>query len=94
MSAENRIKELRKKAGLSQEKLGEEVGCNKSKISKLERGDQELTKNWMVRIAKALRKHGLTIAASDLLPTEHAFRDEQEKDTVETLRALRDSGNP
>jgi transcriptional regulator with XRE-family HTH domain len=32
----NRIYELRKKAGLSQEALGEELGCNKSKISKID----------------------------------------------------------
>ena len=50
----NRIRELRLAAGLSQEALGEYVGGTKAQISKLERGDRQLTQQWMERIAKAL----------------------------------------
>ena len=84
----NRIYELRKEAGLSQEQLGDELGCNKSKISKLENGNQELTQNWMNKIANALNKQGLTITSSDILPPEENFLDKEEKDIVESLRTL------
>lgn len=84
----NRIFEMRKIAGLSQEQLGEELGCNKSKISKLENGNQELTQNWMKKIANALNKHGLTITAADLLPAEEGYRDNDEKEIIESLRGL------
>lgn len=84
----NRIFELRKAAGLSQEQLGDDLDCNKSKISKLENGNQELTQNWMKKIANALNKHGLNITPSDLLPIEENYRDEEEKDIIESLRTL------
>lgn len=87
----NRIYELRKKTGMSQDALGEEIGCNKSKISKLENGNQELTQSWMVKIARALNKKGLKITASDLLPPDQSYFDETEQDYVETYRDLEDS---
>ena len=80
--------ELRKQAGLSQEQLGELVNCNKSKISKLENGKQELTQNWMIKISKALSKQGLIIVASDLLPHEQAYHDEKEREALETIRNM------
>ena len=38
-----RVKELRKKLGLTLEKFGEKLGIQKSAISKIERGDTNLT---------------------------------------------------
>ncbi len=87
----NRIHALRKQTGISQEVLGEEVGCNKSKISKLENGNQELTQNWMVKIANALNKYGLNITASDLLPPGQGFKDETEAEHIQAYRQLEDS---
>ena len=87
----NRIYELRKKTGISQEILGEEIGCNKSKISKLENGNQELTQNWMVKIAAALNKYGLNITASDLLPPGQSYWDEIEAEHIQAYRQLEDS---
>lgn len=87
----NRIYEFRKKAGLSQEKLGEELGCNKSKISKLENGNQELTQNWMIKIARALNKHGLSITPSDLLPADQSHLSDKERAHIESYRQLNDS---
>ena len=87
----NRIKELRKKAGYSQESLGEVIGCNKSKISKLENGNQELTQSWMIKITRALNERGLKVVASDLLPSEQAYIDENERAYVEKYRQLEDS---
>ena len=88
MDKQNRIMELRKQAGLSQEQLGEIVGCNKSKISKLENGKQELTQSWMIKISKALSKQGIIIVASDLLPPEQAYHDEKEREALETIRNM------
>ncbi len=88
MSTLNRIKELRKKAKISQEVLGAEVGCNKSKISKLENGKQELTQNWMIKLSKALNKHGLKTVPSDLLPPDHVYHSEIEHEHIEIYRTL------
>lgn len=88
MSTHNRIRELRKEAGISQEVLGAEVGCNKSKISKLENGKQELTQNWMIKLSKALNNHGLITAPSDLLPIHHVHHSKAEREHIETYRTL------
>ncbi len=87
----NRIKELRKQARLSQESLGVLVGCNKSKISKLENGNQELTQNWMIKITRALNNSGISSSVSDLLPYKQAYRDEIEKDFIIAYKRLDDS---
>ena len=91
MMLTNRIKELRKAAGLSQERLGEHIGCNKSKVSKLENGNQELTQNWMLKIASALQDQGLKITASDLLPSEQRHLCDYERRHLEAFRTLQDS---
>lgn len=51
----NRIKEIRKSRGMSQEALGEHVGLQKAGISKLERGSVKLTTEHISKIAKALK---------------------------------------
>lgn len=50
----NRILELRRAAGLSQEELGFRVGVSKMQISGMERGKRELTLTMMRRLADAL----------------------------------------
>ena len=50
----NYIREWRNKRGLSQEQLAAEIGTTKSKVSKLERGDQRLDTGWMSKLAGAL----------------------------------------
>lgn len=62
MFPDNRIRELRKAAGLTQTELGEKVGLHQTQIGNLENGDRNLTFEWARRIAKAL---GVTFA--DLL---------------------------
>ncbi len=94
MPRPNRIYELRKQANLSQEKLGDEVGCNKSKISKLENGNQELTQNWMLKISRALIKHGVFVTPSEILPKEHLFLSPIECEYLHLLRNLKDSQKP
>lgn len=72
-----RLKFFREKKGLSGEELGNLVGCNKSKISKLENGDQTLDTKWAKRLAPPLG-----IKAFQLLP------DLDEED--ELIREIRD----
>lgn len=48
----NRLFELRRKSGLSQQALGELVGCTKVHISGIERGKREMSLDLMRRIAK------------------------------------------
>lgn len=50
----NRIHELRLRRKWSQPELAERVGAHWVTISKLERGQMQLTHEWMVRIAEAL----------------------------------------
>lgn len=63
IDAPNRIRELRVEAGLSQQALGDAIGVSKVTISDLERGEMQLTQDYMRRIAAAI---GVT--AADLLP--------------------------
>lgn len=61
--APNRIRALRMEAGLSQQALGDRISVTKVTISDLEKGNMQLTHEYMRRIAQAL---GVTPA--DLLP--------------------------
>lgn len=63
MEAPNRIRELRKQAGMSQQALGDLIHVSKVTISDLELGRMQLTLDYMQRIARALQ-----IATADLLP--------------------------
>ncbi|MFA5580528.1 MAG: helix-turn-helix transcriptional regulator [Paracoccaceae bacterium] len=67
MHPPNRIRELRRKAGLSQEELGEQVGLSAGQVSHLENGVRNLTVEWMRRLARPL---GVT--PQDLLVDEDA----------------------
>jgi transcriptional regulator with XRE-family HTH domain len=51
----NLIKELRVRAGLSQESLAEQVGTTFQQISRLERGQRDLSLEWMERLAPPLK---------------------------------------
>lgn len=50
----NRIKDLRKEKGWSQQRLAEACGTSNQMIGYLERGDRGLTVEWMQKIASAL----------------------------------------
>lgn len=60
---ENRIKYLRKKAGLTTQRLADLVGTSNQQIGHLERGNRRLSQEWMERISAALG-----VAPADLLP--------------------------
>lgn len=50
----NRIKELRERAGVSQEALAEQANTSSQQISRLEKGTRRLTDEWMRRLAGPL----------------------------------------
>ncbi len=58
----NRIRQIREDRGLSQQELADRVGTSNQQISLLERGERQLTANWMERLAK-----GLDVNPADLL---------------------------
>jgi len=58
---QNRIKEFRKRANLSQQKLADMSGTTAATIMKLEKGDMQLTTVWIERISAALRINPLDL---------------------------------
>ena len=48
------IRKRRTALGLSQESLAEGVGCHRNYMGRIERGEQNITLDMMVRVAKAL----------------------------------------
>lgn len=48
------IKDARRRAGMSQQALGEKVGLDQSGISRIERGQRPVTVGMLKAIAKAL----------------------------------------
>lgn len=50
----NRIREIREDCGLSLQELADRVGTSNQQISLLERGERQLTANWMERLARGL----------------------------------------
>jgi phage repressor protein C with HTH and peptisase S24 domain len=51
---QNRIRELRHRAGLSMQALADRASTSAPQINKLEKGERRLTVDWMVRLGKAL----------------------------------------
>lgn len=52
--AENRIADVRKRRGLTQQQLADLLGVHWVTVSKLERGVMQLTSDWITRLAEAL----------------------------------------
>lgn len=77
----NRLKELRKARGLSQERLAQLVGTSRSQIVKLEREERRLARDWLERLAAVLDCHpGEIISEMDLTA--------EEAEAVAAIRAL------
>lgn len=72
---ENRIRELRESVGLSQEELGRKIGTTRATISKLEKGNMNLTQWWMVRLANGLGCTPATILTAHPLKSDSAIDD-------------------
>ena len=64
----NRIAEARKRAGLSQQALADAVGAHWITISKLERGQMQLTSSWLDRIGDALQINPAELLSRSVSP--------------------------
>lgn len=80
----NRVNELRRARGMTQQQLADKVGCSKMQVSGIERGKREFSLSMMQRFAAAL---GVT--AGELLhPDDNAFLlAEEERLMIERMRA-------
>jgi transcriptional regulator with XRE-family HTH domain len=80
----NRIRELRKAAGLNQQQLAERMGVDRTALLRLERGEQKITDEYL----------GLLAAALNLAPIEFISdpgdlaRDEVEREALEMVRRM------
>ena len=81
----NRIRELRKGLGLSQEDLAERAGLHWTYLSDLERGRQTPTMDVVNRLARAA---GVTLAEF-FSPLNQPYRVRQRKPRRDTARASR-----
>lgn len=63
----NRIAELRKKLGLTQTRLGEEIGVSQQTISKYENGDENIPGDMLLALSKFFR-----------VPIDYILRKEEE----------------
>ena len=80
----NRVYELRRARGLSQQRLADLAGCSKMHISGVERGDREFSLSLMRRIAEVFG-----VAPGDLLSeadNPHRLHDPEELHLIETYR--------
>lgn len=75
----NRIREIRKERGLTQQQLAEKLGCLQSVVQKVESGTVDLDLKWMRRLSVALE-----VSPLELLPDEFITRDEI--DILQTVR--------
>lgn len=84
MHPDNRIRELRKRAGLSQAELGALIGMHQTMVGNLENGRRSLTLEWARRFAKEL-----DVSVPDLLSDQDnpaRLRDD-ERELLELYRA-------
>lgn len=85
MHPTNRIRELRKRAGLSQAELGDRCGLSQEQISQLENDKRPLTLDYMRVIARELG-----VSTSELLP-DPDIPERLSDEEAQLLRAFRSS---
>lgn len=80
----NRIRELRKAAGLNQAQLAERMNVDRSAIVRLERGEQKITDEYLGWLAEALGRAPIEFISD---PGDLA-RDEVEREALEMVRGM------
>lgn len=79
----NRIRELRRAAGMTQADLADAIGVKQNLIGRYETGDRELSLARLRQIARALH----TDVGSLLAPEDNTHGlDEREREVIETMR--------
>lgn len=84
----NRVREMRKKAGMTLEEVGEKLGLTHTHLSNIERGHRKLDLATMEKLARVLR-----CSVADFLTDDH-FPDRlnyQEQQILDDLRRMDDS---
>lgn len=82
----NRVTELRKARGLTMQQLADRTNITRGHLGNLERGERELTKPVMERLAEHLG-----CAPADLLNLEDGGLSPQERYLIDTYRAVPES---
>lgn len=80
----NRIRELRKAAGLNQQALADRMGVDRSAVVRLERGTQKITDEYLGWLADALGRAPIEFISD---PGDIA-RDEVEREALEMVREM------
>jgi len=79
----NRIRSIREDRGLTQEGLAALCHTSKAQVSKLEKGQRQLTQEWLYRLATALGCHWVELIEDTPIP-----RDRDEADLLGGYRGL------
>jgi transcriptional regulator with XRE-family HTH domain len=78
----NRIREHRKRQGMTLDALAGQLNCSITQVSDLEHGNRQLTQAWMKRISRALK-----IQPAELLPIDDAVAlTDEEKQLLQRYR--------
>lgn len=88
MNPANRVRELRKRAGLSQTQLATLAGISQPAISQIENDDRPLTIDWMRTIARILGCAPADLLSDDDNPDR---LDPEERELVHNFRAAEPS---
>ncbi len=80
----NRIRELRKAAGLNQEQLAERMDVDRTTVSRLENGEQKITSEYLAALAAALDRNPIEFISD---PADVA-RDEVEREALDLVRGM------
>jgi transcriptional regulator with XRE-family HTH domain len=80
----NRIRELRKAAGLNQQTLADRMRVDRSAIVHLERGERKITDEYLAKLAEALGRAPIEFISD---PGDLA-RDEMEREALERVREM------
>ncbi|EGX77541.1 hypothetical protein HMPREF9457_03808 [Dorea formicigenerans 4_6_53AFAA] len=81
----NRIAELRKKLGLTQTRLGEEIGVSQQTISKYENGDENIPGDMLLALSKFFR-----VPIDYILRKEEEQQQQEQNDRKEIMELYRD----
>lgn len=81
----NRIAELRKKLGLTQTRLGEEIGVSQQTISKYENGDENISGDMLLALSKFFR-----VPIDYILRKEEEQQQQEQNDRKEIMELYRD----
>ncbi|WP_225205064.1 helix-turn-helix domain-containing protein [Novosphingobium huizhouense] len=81
----NRVREWRKKAGLTLKEAAPAIGLSWTHLARIESGERELNQAWLERMAPVFQ-----CAAADLLSSELGGLSPEERDMVNLMRALPD----